>query len=129
MMDNLSEEDFKKMDEERQAFFNETADLRRDRYAKRLELKSEMVKENPDPQKASGLQKEISDIEAKFAQKRLDHMIKMKKINPNVGRGFAGRGKGFRGHGGRGFRGYEGRGFRGYEEGPMGYGRGGNCWR
>jgi hypothetical protein len=122
MIDNLSEEDFKKIDAERRAFFDETADLRRDRYAKRLELKSELVKENPDPEKASRLQKELSDIKAKFDQKRLEHILKMKKINPKFGGGFEGRGKRYRGYGGRGFRGHDG-------EGPRGYGRGGYCWR
>ena len=55
------------------------------------------IKKNPDVEKAAGLQKEVSGIEAKLDQKRVEHMIKMKGMFPNVGRGFMG--KGFMGSG------------------------------
>ena len=104
MMGDLSENEIKKMDELRSAFFNETEELRQDIYAKELELRSELAKENPDAKKAANLQKEISELESKLDQKRVDHMVQMRKIYPEAGRGFMGRG-------------------------PMGYGYGGSCWR
>ena len=82
---DLSEEEVAKLDGERKVFFEGTESLRRNMYQKQLELRSELAKENPDAQKASSVQKEISDLESQFSQKRLDHMLKMKKINPDAG--------------------------------------------
>lgn len=104
MMGNLSEDEIEKIEKERESFFKATENLRQDIYRKDLELRSELAKENPETKKAEKIQKEISDLEAKVDQKRIEHMIKMKEINPNMGKGY-GRGKG------------------------RGYGRGGNCWR
>lgn len=106
MMGDLSEDQIKKMDEQRGAFFKQTENLRQEIYKKELALQSEFAQENHDAKKAASLQKEISRLKAQIDQKRINHMIEMRKINPNAGRGFT----------------------RG---GPMGYGsfRGGPCWR
>ncbi len=82
---DLSTEELAKVDEERNAFFKDTESLKQNMYQKNLELRSELAKENPDAGKASSLQKEISDLESQFDQKRLDHMLRMKKINPSAG--------------------------------------------
>ena len=50
---NLSAEDTKKLEEEHKAFFEDTKDLRRQVYQKRLELASEMAKQKPDPARAA----------------------------------------------------------------------------
>ena len=115
---NLSDEQITRLDKERQAFFEETRNLRENLYQKELELRSELAKEDPDAQKAAGLQAEVSDLTAQLDQKRLDRRIKMQKDNPDF---FAGRGYGKGGRGmGRGFYGHGmGRGFRG---------QGGGCW-
>jgi Spy/CpxP family protein refolding chaperone len=83
---NLSDEDQKTLDKERQAFFDDTQDLRQDMYQKRLELQSELAKKNPDAQKAAALQKDIAKFTEEFGQKRIDFILKMKKINPDIGR-------------------------------------------
>jgi len=106
---NLSDDELKALEKERQAFFNETEALRQNLYAKDLELRSELAKETPDAKKAAQLQKEISKLEAELDQKQVDHMIKMRKLNPNVGRG----------------RGYMGGGAMGYGPGSGG----GYCWQ
>ena len=114
---NLSDEQITRLDRERQAFFEETRDLRENLYQKELELRSELAKEDPDAQKAAGLQAEMSDLTAQLDQKRIDHRIKMQKDNPEF---FAGRGYGKGGRGmGRGFYG-QGQGFRG-QGGCCGY--------
>ena len=82
----LSEEDITALNKERQAFFDDTRDLRQDMYQKRLELQSELAKKNPDAQKAAALQKDIANFTEEFDQKRLDFILKMKKINPDIGR-------------------------------------------
>ena len=85
-MDKLSEEQFKAMNEQRKAFFNATEDLRQGLYEKEAELMSVLAQKKPDAEKAKAIQKEISALEATMNQKRLDHIIKMKKINPYCGR-------------------------------------------
>ncbi len=83
---NLSDEDQEVLSKERQAFFDDTQDLQQDMYQKRLELQSELAKKNPDAEKAAALQKDIAKFTEEFDQKRLDFILKMKKINPNIGR-------------------------------------------
>ena len=92
VFDNLSEDEIKKLDAERTEFFEATKDLRRKIYQKRLELASELAKENPDAAAAAALQTELSDFKAQMAQKRLEHMLRVQKINPDLGRGFGGGG-------------------------------------
>lgn len=116
---NLSEEQLKELTEARDAFREATLDLRAQIRSKRFELKSEFVKSTPDVEKLKTIQKELSDLEAQFDQKHLEHRLKMKAINPDMpcGKGWRqGRGHGY----GRGC-GY-GRGFRHGHGG--GYGRG-----
>ena len=125
---DLSQEDIQKLEEERNAFFEETKDLRREVYQKRLELASEMAKKSPDAAKAAAIQKAISDTKAQLAQKRLDHLFRVRKINPDLGMGFGGGRRGFdMMHGG--MMGYGGPGYRGSHDCPYGrpgggYGRG-----
>jgi Spy/CpxP family protein refolding chaperone len=105
---DLSDEDTAKLDQERQAFFEATSDLRENLYQKELELRSELAKPEPDAKKAAGIQKEISNLESELDQKRLDHRIKMRKDFPRSGaRGYGygprGRGMGRGMHGGGGY--------------------------
>ncbi|MBC2710524.1 MAG: periplasmic heavy metal sensor [Desulfosarcina sp.] len=86
------------MDTERRAFFDATKQERQDLYAKKLELRAEMAKSGPDMKKASALQKEVSELRSNLDQKRLDHIMAMRKINPDAGRGFFMEGRGM-GHG------------------------------
>ena len=121
---NSSDEQITRLDKERQAFFEATRNLRENLYQKELELRSELAKEDPDAQKATGLQAEISDLTAQLDQKRIDQRLKMQKENPEffAGRGY-GMGQGYgKGGGGMG-RGFQGRGMgRGFR------GQGGGCW-
>jgi len=102
--DELSDDEIKKLNDERKAFLNETKSLRNDIYVKDLELRAEIAKDNPDMEKATNLQKEISDLNTRFDQKMLQHRIKMKKINPAAGRGcmYGGGSEFGRGHPGKG---------------------------
>jgi zinc resistance-associated protein len=133
---NLSEEQLQQLDDEREAFFKETEELRRQLYQKNLELKSELANKTPDAEKASEIQKELSNLKGQFAEKRLQHMLKMKAAFPESELGYLGPddlpGAGMMGP--RGYRGggdppcfYEDSG-RGYGGGPgkmgRGYGRG-----
>ena len=88
--DDLSEDQIKQLDAERTAFFEATKKLRRQIYQKQLELASELAKEDPNAETAAGLQKEISDFKAQMAQKRLEHILRVRQINPDLARGFLG---------------------------------------
>ena len=110
---NLSEADIQKLQEQRKAFFEATADLRQEMRQKRLALRAEMAKKSPDIAVAKNLQTEISNLQAELAQKRLEHIMEMKKINPNAGGRWMGAGP-------MGFGPGQG---RGWHHGP-GYGRG-----
>ncbi|MGD8519866.1 MAG: periplasmic heavy metal sensor [Desulfobacterales bacterium] len=103
---NLSEDELKQIEEERKAFFEATKEIRQQLYQKRLEIRSELAKKIPDAEVAAELQKEISALKAQMGQKRLDHILKLKKINPDIGRGLMGRGR--MGYLMRGSRGYGG---------------------
>lgn len=89
---DLSEEDYEKLDDQMQTFYKETESIRQKIYEKELALRSELAKENPDAKKATDLQKELSGLESEFNQKRIDHMLALRKDNPNFNRGFMGRG-------------------------------------
>lgn len=104
MMGDLNDDEIEQLEKERESFFKATENLRQDIYRMDLELRSELAKDNPDTKKAGKIQKEISDLEAKVDQKRIEHMIKMKELNPNMDKGY-GPGQGRK------------------------YSRGGNCWR
>lgn len=96
---DLTDEQRQQMDAQRKAFFAATKKARQELYAKKLELRAEMAKSGTDPQKASALQKEISTMQADLDQKHLDHVMAMRKINPDAGRGYGGDCPGMGGHG------------------------------
>ncbi len=123
----LSDEDLDKLNQERQAFFEDTRGLRENLHQKELELRSELAKQDPDANKAAGLQKELSDLESQMDQKRLAQRLKMQTENPDgfAGRGY-GQGRGY-GKGGRGMDRSYGMG-PGYGMGRGFQGQGGGCW-
>ncbi len=97
----MSKEQYKQFEQKREAFFKETVDLRADLDGKKRELQNELAKDEPDASKASGLQKEISELQAQLDQKRIDHMVEMRTLAPNAGRGYM-RGGPMMGYGPRG---------------------------
>jgi zinc resistance-associated protein len=104
----LNDEQIAALDAAREAFYNDTSNLRNDIYQKRLVLRSELAKQDPDTGKLKAIQKELSGLEATFDRKRIEHELEVSKIAPESRRGYG------RGYGGR----------------MMGYGSGygGRCW-
>ena len=82
----LTKNEYQQFDQNREAFLKETQQLRSDLFEKEGELQNELAKSTPDASKAAQLQKEISGLQAQIDQKRVDHLLEMKKINPNIGR-------------------------------------------
>lgn len=92
---NLSPEDLQKVKAEKQAFHKDADVIKQQIQQKRLDLRTEMRKSSTDAQKASALQKEISDLEAQIGQKRIQYLLNLKKINPALSECIeAGGGKG-----------------------------------
>ena len=87
-VDQLNPEETKQFEQKREAFFSETQDIRTSLFEKERELQNELAKDEPDMAQASQLQKEISDLQSQFDQKRIEHMVEMRKLNPNAGRGY-----------------------------------------
>ncbi len=98
----MTQEEYEQFEQKREAFFRETQSIRDNLYEKGLELENELAKPEPDVEKASRLQKEISELQSQFDQKRIEHMVEMRKLNPNAGRGYM---SGNRMMGGKSYRG------------------------
>ncbi len=96
----LSEKETAEVEAARDKFHNDTKELRGQIDEKAVQLRNEMVKDEPDSGKVAKLQKELSDLRAEFDQKAVAHQLKMRKLVPEKfqGRGW-GRGGG-RGYGG-----------------------------
>ncbi len=82
---NLTENNWKQLNQERLAFQESVRDIRRKLTEKSLARESELAKENPDIAKVKALQKELSELEAQLKQKKLSHLLKMREISPNRG--------------------------------------------
>jgi Spy/CpxP family protein refolding chaperone len=78
----LTEEQTNKLEAERTAFHSATRDLHQELLSKRLALKSELAKKEPDAKTAKALQKDVSALDAELEQKRIEHLLAMKKIAP-----------------------------------------------
>ncbi len=83
----LSDGERTQVEQARQKFFDETKELRDQLASKRRALADELAKDTPDSEAAVKLQSEVSDLKAQLDQKRLQHQLEMKKINPNLGVG------------------------------------------
>jgi Spy/CpxP family protein refolding chaperone len=86
----LTEDQRAQLDELNKRFQEETSEFREALSAKSRELNDTLTSEEPDKKKAKALQKEINDLKAKLAEKRLDFRLEMDKILPEsgLGRGF-----------------------------------------
>jgi zinc resistance-associated protein len=115
---DLNDQQVEQLKSQRKAFFDATQDLRQQIYEKQAQLRDELAKPTPDQGKAAQLQKELSELNGQFDQKRLEYMIEAKKIDPELGNRYEGRGYHRRGYGPMGGHGDGPMGGRGF--GPMG---------
>jgi len=102
MMDELSETDQEKAKAAIDTFRQSSSELRQTIYQKKMALEAEMAKPEPDAAAASDLLKEIATLKADVAQRWLEHRMEMKKIHPDLDRGFHQRGFGGKRGGKRG---------------------------
>lgn len=92
---DLSESQQVELDKLHENFVNDTATLREEIWNKSSELDTLLDSPNPDVNKVKTLQKEISNLQAKMADRRVDFELQARKVAPNApfGRGY-GRGYG-----------------------------------
>lgn len=119
--DNLTEEQRTRLEKLYQEFNDETARLRNELRAKTGDLNTLLSLSNPDTEKARALQKEISGLRTKLAEKRLNFRLEARKINPEARFGW-GYGRGGYGPSMRGYA-----PATGYGQHMEGYGPG-YCW-
>ena len=79
---NLSPQDTTKIEQSQQKFFNDTNDLRNSIQEKQFALIQELQQTNPDRDKVTNLQKELSQLESQFDQKALEHQLDLRKNFP-----------------------------------------------
>jgi len=113
---NLTTEQREQLEALDKKYYDETTQLRKDLWDKRTELDTVLNAADPDMNKAKAIQNELSDIQAKLAEKRLEYQVEAQKINPNARYGRGAYGRGMMDYGPRG-------GMRGGSFGP------GACWR
>jgi zinc resistance-associated protein len=80
----LNQEQAEKLQTARESFYRENRELRDSIYDKSAEIRSELSKQNPDRGRLNELQKELSQLESRFDQKRLDYQLEVRKILPQT---------------------------------------------
>ncbi|RLB19988.1 MAG: hypothetical protein DRG71_10420 [Deltaproteobacteria bacterium] len=90
----LTPEQQTKLDKLQQDFYNETAKLRSELWAKRGELNALLSSPNPDEQRVKELQAQINELRNQLSQKRLDFDLQARKIVPNTPGPYGGPGYG-----------------------------------
>jgi len=95
---NLTDEQRELISKLHQTFREENGDTIKQLMIKHYDLETNLNSERPDIEKAKAIQKEISDLNTKLAQKRIDFYFELRKINPKAKFGAdAGRDLGMRG--------------------------------
>jgi len=89
---SLSPEIRARLEAERKAFFEQTADLRTEIFQKKLAMKDELQKSKPDGQKLKTLHGEISALESLLNKERYKFLKRIEKIYPEAGKGYFERG-------------------------------------
>ena len=106
---NLTEEQQAQLGALHDDFYADTAEIRHKLWAKTDELGILLDRSNPDLETAKSLQKDISELRGRMAQKRLQRDIEARKIAPDTS---LSRRHGKGSHGGRHMRGGRGGGHR-----------------
>jgi Spy/CpxP family protein refolding chaperone len=95
---DLTEEQQTRLRELRQDFQDRTRDLREELWTKRQEMRTILGSDTPDEKQLRQMQKEVNALQTRLGDARIDHMLEVKKVNPQA---FAGYGRGYGRHAGR----------------------------
>ena len=115
----LTAEQKEKLQTLREKFFQDAADLRKDLYKKKLEMKLLWIDPSTDPEKIKAKESEILDVQRKIKEKAFDFRLAARQILPGQYLGREMLGWGGKGH--MHMRGPWGEGREGYTAG--------RCWQ
>ena len=94
----LTAEQISRIEDLQKKFRDENADALKQLMTRRFDLETVLNSDNPDLAKARAAQKEISELDAELAQKRIDLHFNILKIAPDAKfHGSMGRGFGIKG--------------------------------
>ena len=82
---NLTPDQLNKLNRLNQKFYNEATALNNDIWAKSDQLDALLNSPNPDSQNVKALQKEIGDLRAKLAERRVQYNSEAQTIVPGAG--------------------------------------------
>ena len=85
---SLSPEQRQKLEAQEQKFTQDTAELRRELYRKRLELEGLWADPKVDPEKIKVKQGEVFEIERRIQEKALEHQLAIRELLPEEGTGY-----------------------------------------
>lgn len=79
---NLSPEQQEKLQAQQKKFYQDTAELQRQLYQKRLELQGLFIDPNVGPDQIKAKQREIFDLQREFQERALDHRLALRELLP-----------------------------------------------
>ena len=105
---NLSPEQKEKLQAQKQKFYEDTAELRRELSQKRRELRDLWRDPNADTEKIRAKQKELFELQRRLQERALEHKLAIRELLPEEGIGQgpwgSGYGMGYGPHHGRGYK-------------------------
>lgn len=87
---NLTQEQLSELNALRNEFRAQTDKIRDQLIDRNYDLRTELSKSVPDEKKAVAIQSDISELRTQMDNARIEHMLKVKKVDPDAGAGFYG---------------------------------------
>lgn len=81
---NLAPEQQEKLQAQEQRFYQDTAELQRQLYQKRLELQGLFIDPNAGPDQIKAKQREIFELQRQFQERALDHRLALRELLPEA---------------------------------------------
>ncbi len=80
----LSREDARRLDAVRSGFLDQTRELREEIAGKRLSVRSELMRHNPNSARLARLQLELAELESRFGREIAAHRLEARRIVPGI---------------------------------------------
>jgi hypothetical protein len=84
---NLTSEQREKLQAQEEKSYQDTAQLRRELYQKRLELRGLWIDPKADPEKIKAKQREVFEVQRRIQEKTLEHKLAVRELLPEEGIG------------------------------------------
>ena len=80
----LSREDARRLDAVRSGFLDQTRELREQIDGRRLSVRSELMRHNPNSARLARLQLELDELESRFGREVAAHRLEARRIVPGI---------------------------------------------